>query len=89
MITIKKYKKPNLPIPVMNCDIPLNRKLDKYEMTKTMFQKHATTCIIGKPSQGKSSLVYSFFKSSKEHVKEMFHKNILYVSCKFYGFLRR
>ena len=77
MITIKKYNKPDLPIPVMNCDKPLHRKLDNYEMTKTMFQKHATSCIIGKPSQGKSSLVYSFFKS-KNMLKKCFTK-IFYI----------
>ena len=77
MITIKKHNKPDLPIPVMNCDKPLHTKLDKYEMTKTMFQKHSTTAIIGKPSQGKSSLVYSFFKS-KNMLKKCFTK-IYYI----------
>jgi len=77
MIRIVKNPKPELPIAQMNCDKPLHSKLDKYEMPKTMFQKHATTCIIGKPSQGKSSLVYSFFKS-KNLLKKCFTK-IFYI----------
>lgn len=77
MIQIKKNPKPDLPIAKMNCDKLLHPKLDKYEMPKTMFQKHATTCIIGKPSQGKSSLVYSFFKS-KNLLKKCFTK-IFYI----------
>lgn len=78
MIRIKKNPIPELPIAKMNCDKPLHTKLDKYEMPKTMFQKHATTAIIGKPSQGKSSLVYSFFKS-KNLLKKCFTK-IFYIS---------
>lgn len=78
MITIKKNKKPDIPIAQMNCDKPLHPKLDKYEMPKTMFQKHATTAIIGKPSQGKSSLVYGFFKS-KNLLRKCF-TTIFYIS---------
>ena len=78
MIRIVKNPKPELPIAQMNCDKPLHSKLDKYEMPKTMFQKHATTCIIGKPGQGKSSLVYSFFKS-KNLLKKCFTK-IFYIA---------
>lgn len=63
-ITIKKNSKPNLPICVMSCDKPLHEKLNKYEMTKTCLNKHHTTAIIGKPGQGKSSLLYSFFKGN-------------------------
>jgi hypothetical protein len=33
-------------------------------MTKTCLNKHHTTAIIGKPGQGKSSLLYSFFKGN-------------------------
>lgn len=77
MIRIKKNPKPELPIAKMNCDTPLHPKLDKYEMPRTFFQKHSTTAIIGKPSQGKSSLVYSFFKS-KNLLKKCFD-TIFYI----------
>ena len=55
----------------MSCDKPLHEKLNKYEMTRTCMNKHHTCAIIGKPGQGKSSLVYSFFKS-KNMLKKCF-----------------
>lgn len=77
-IILKKHQKPDLPICVMNCDKPLHEKLNKYEMTKTCLNKHNTTAIIGKPRQGKSSLVYSFFKS-KNMLKKCFD-TIIYIA---------
>jgi hypothetical protein len=65
MISIKKNDKPDLPICKMACDIQLHEKLDKYDLTRCAFQKHRTTAIIGKPGEGKSSLIYSFMKSRK------------------------
>jgi len=65
MISIKENEKPNLPICKMSCDVKLHEKLDKYELTKCAFQKHRTTAIIGKPGEGKSSLIYSLMKSRK------------------------
>lgn len=70
-ITLKKHQKPDLPVCVMSCDKPLHEKLNKYEMTRTCMNKHHTCAIIGKPGQGKSSLVYSFFKS-KNMLKKCF-----------------
>jgi hypothetical protein len=77
-ITIKKNAKPTLPICVMSCDKPLNEKLNKYEMTKTCLNKHNTTAIIGKPRQGKSSLMYSFMKS-KNLLKKCY--NTVFYIC--------
>jgi ABC-type glutathione transport system ATPase component len=65
MISIKEHDKPKLPICKMSCDVKLHDKLDDYELTKCAFQKHRTTAIIGKPGEGKSSLIYSFLKSRK------------------------
>ena len=65
MISIKEHNKPKLPICKMSCDIKLHDKLDDYELTRCAFQKHRTTAIIGKPGEGKSSLIYSFMKSRK------------------------
>jgi len=62
-ITIKKLPKPELPICHMNCDKPLHKKLTKYPFSDLFFNKASTTGILGKPSQGKSSLIYSWFKS--------------------------
>ena len=77
-ITIKKNSKPDLPICVMSCDKPLHEKLNKYDMTKTCLNKHNTTAIIGKPGQGKSSLMYSFMKS-KNLLKKCY--NTVFYIC--------
>jgi hypothetical protein len=62
----------------MGCDTQLHSKLDKYELTKTAFQKHKTTAIIGTPGQGKSSMIYSWFKS-KNCLKKCFTK-VFYIA---------
>lgn len=61
----------------MTCDKPLNEKLKKYDMYDVAFNKHATTLICGLPGQGKSSLLYSFFKS-KDCLRKCFDK-IFYI----------
>jgi len=60
-ITIKINDKPTMPKCEMKCDQILDKKLDKYELTK-FFNTHSTNLFIGKPKSGKSSLMYSFFK---------------------------
>jgi len=77
-IIIKKNSKPTLPVCVMSCDKPLHEKLNKYEMTKTCLNKHNTFSIIGKPGQGKSSLIYSWFKS-KNMLKKCFN-TVFYIA---------
>ena len=64
MIKIVKYNKPTMPICKMNCDNPLDPKLDQYEMTKFL-NCHQSSVIVGKPQSGKTSMIYSFFKSKK------------------------
>lgn len=71
MISIKKNDAPILPVCKMNCDDPLSCKLDKYELTKFM-NTHTTNYLVGRPGSGKSSLLYSFFKSSKLF-RKVFH----------------
>ena len=63
-ITIKHHKKPMLDVCVMTCDKPLDKKLNNYEMTKFL-NCHQSTVIIGKPQSGKTSMIYSLFKSKK------------------------
>jgi len=77
MIQIKRNKTPNVPLCVMNCDKFLHEKLNKYDMYKVAFQKCSSTLIVGKPGQGKSSLLYSFFKS-KDCLKKCFD-HIFYI----------
>ena len=64
MLSLKKNDKPNLTICKMNCDNGLHKKLDAYELTKFM-NGHHTNLFIGKPRSGKTSLLYSLFKSQK------------------------
>lgn len=60
-ITIKINEKPHMPKCEMKCDDILDKKLEKYELTK-LFNTHSTNLFIGKPKSGKTSLLYSFFK---------------------------
>lgn len=75
-ITIKQNVKPNLPLCKMNCDNGLHDKLNKYELTQFM-NCHSTNLFIGKPKSGKTSLLYSFFKSNKL-MKKTFHNIFLF-----------
>ena len=72
MITIKKYKSPILPQCGFLCDSKLDDKLDKYELM-IFLNCHSTNLLIGKPRprSGKTSLLYSFFKS-KHLLKKVF-----------------
>jgi hypothetical protein len=64
MIRIVENDAPNLPHCKMICDTKLHDKLDDYEVT-SFLNNHSTTLFIGKPKSGKTSLLYSFFKSKK------------------------
>jgi hypothetical protein len=70
-ITIKINDKPCLPKCEFLCDVPLADKLNDYELTQFM-NCHSTNLFIGKPKSGKTSLLYSFFKS-KKLFKKVFH----------------
>jgi AAA15 family ATPase/GTPase len=63
MIKIKKNISPDLPICKMVCDGDLSDDLNKYELTKFL-NKHSMNLIIGRPGSGKSSLLWSLFKST-------------------------
>jgi len=63
-LTIIKNPAPNLKKCEMICDQLLHEKLEQYELTKFL-NSHSTNLLIGKPRSGKTSLLYSFFKSPK------------------------
>ena len=63
-ITIKQNKAPDLKTCKMQCDKKLSEHLDEYDLTKFLNQ-HQMCLLIGKPRSGKTSLLYSFFKSKK------------------------
>lgn len=75
-ITIKKNEAPSLPKCEMICDGGLHEKLNKYELTKFL-NAHETNLFIGAPGSGKTSLLYSFFKSGKIF-RKTFHNIFLF-----------
>ncbi len=64
MISIKKNIKPKMPHCKMNCDEDLSEKLNNYEMS-SFLNRHQCSLILGKPGSGKTSILYSLFKSNK------------------------
>ena len=76
MIKIKVNDKPDLQHCEMNCDKGLHKKLNEYELSKFL-NAHATNLFIGRPGSGKTSLLYSFFKS-KELLAKVFHNIYLF-----------
>lgn len=63
-IEIKHNDCPNLKKCVMTCDGGIHDKLNKYELTSFLNQ-HSTNLLIGRPRSGKTSLLYSLFRSNK------------------------
>ena len=76
MISIKNNPKPDLQHCEMNCDKGLHKKLNDYELSKFL-NSHATNLLIGRPGSGKTSLLYSLFKS-KELFAKVFHNIYLF-----------
>jgi hypothetical protein len=62
MISIKRNKKPNLPVCEMICDRQLHNKLNKYDLTKFL-NCHSTNLIVGRPASGKTNLIFQLMKS--------------------------
>lgn len=75
-ITIKKNDSPNLTHCKMTCDNGLHEKLNNYELTKFL-NSHETNLMIGRPSSGKTSLLYSLFKSTMIF-KKTFHNIFIF-----------
>jgi KaiC/GvpD/RAD55 family RecA-like ATPase len=75
-IEIKENPKPVLKTCQMLCDTKLHPKLDAYDLTGFL-NNHSTTLFIGRPKSGKTSLLYSFFKS-KEIFKNTFDRVFLF-----------
>lgn len=75
-ITKKKNEAPTLTPCSMVCDGGLHEKLNNYELTKFL-NSHETNLMIGRPASGKTSLLYSFFKSPKIF-RKVFHNIYLF-----------
>jgi|TARA_R110000851_G_scaffold261399_1_gene413904 hypothetical protein len=76
-ITLKVNTKPELEICKMNCDAGLDKKLERYELTKFL-NKHSTTLFIGRPGSGKTSLVSSLFHKKGGPLNKIFHNVFLF-----------
>jgi GTPase SAR1 family protein len=75
-IKIKRNQKPDIPICKMTCDGGLHDRLNKYDLTEFM-NCHSTTLMIGRPGSGKTSLLWSMFKS-KELLNRVYHNIYLF-----------
>jgi len=75
-ITLKKNESPDLASCEMVCDGGLHEKLNNYDLTKFL-NSHETNLMIGRPASGKTSLLYSFFKSPKLY-RKVFHDIYLF-----------
>lgn len=75
-ITVKKNEAPTLSTCEMVCDGGLHSKLNNFELTKFL-NSHETNLMIGRPASGKTSLLYSFFKSPKIF-RKVFHNIYLF-----------
>lgn len=75
-ITLKKNESPDLATCEMICDGGLHPKLNNYDLTKFL-NGHETNLMIGRPASGKTSLLYSFFKSPKIY-RKVFHNIYLF-----------
>lgn len=76
MIKVKFNESPTIVPCKMLCDEVLHEKLNNYDLTKFM-NSHETNLFIGKPKSGKTSLLYSFFKSPKLF-RKVFHNIFLF-----------
>lgn len=63
-ILLKQNNKPEMEVCEMLCDTPLKERLNKYEMISYL-NCNQSTLIIGRPQSGKTSFLYSLFKSKK------------------------
>ncbi len=82
-ITIKKNKALELEVPEFACDHnPVGEHLNKYDMLSHL-NAYSTTCIIGKPGSGKTSLMTGFLKGKgKNKVFRKCFNHILLVMPK-------
>jgi replicative DNA helicase len=63
MVSIKVLDKPDFKKIRMNCDGVIDEKLLKYPMIKEAFSTSSFNVIIGRPGQGKTSLMTYFVKN--------------------------
>jgi hypothetical protein len=75
-LTIIENDKPHLSKTNMLCDMDLHKKLNKYELTRFL-NKHSANLLVGRAGSGKTSLLFSMFKSP-DIFKKVFHNIFLF-----------
>ena len=75
-ITIKKIDAPDIEITKMLVDVPIHKKLEKYEMIDTCFNRSNFSIFAGKMGSGKTSTVVSLLKNV---FKKCFHTIIVII----------
>ena len=73
---IKKNNNPKFQKINFLCDFPINRKLDKYDLTKNFMNKPNTTVFLGRQGSGKTALLINFVK---ELYKNCFHNIYVFM----------
>jgi len=80
-LTIIENDKPHLSKTHMVCDMDLHKKLNKYELTRFL-NKHSANLLVGRAGSGKTSLLFSMFKSP-DIFKKVFYFNHLHRRVQF------
>jgi predicted ATPase len=75
-LSILEHDKPHLAKTEMLCDFDLHKKLNKYELTKFL-NRHSANLLCGRAGSGKTSLLFSMFKSP-DIFKKVFHNIFLF-----------
>ena len=75
-LSILEHEKPHLAKTEMLCDMDLHKKLNKYELTKFL-NRHSANLLCGRAGSGKTSLLFSMFKSP-DIFKKVFHNIFLF-----------
>lgn len=75
-LSLLENEKPVLGKTEMLCDFGLADKLNKYELTKFL-NTHSATILAGKAGSGKTSLLFSMFRS-KDLLKKVYHNVFLF-----------
>ena len=70
MVHIEPLPKPNLGNTKMNCNNVISKKLTEFPMTNEAFSTSSFNIIVGKPGQGKTSLMTCFVKTLFKKVFE-------------------
>ncbi len=75
-ITLKHNEAPIFPKVKFDCDEPIHKKLDKYELSREFLNESGTLMICGRPKSGKTSLTINFIQNL---FKKVYHHIYLFM----------